>query len=174
MINSYQLFAFLLILTPKVLSQDCRTDLPLDCSKEATSRYRTFDGTCNNIGRDGDGSKPFWGKAVACFERLVPPEFGDYSGYILRKSKKNGQPLPNPRSISNALMSDKPKLSDKFSQIASLKKVSLAKVLCISGNEYPNQKTWTGLPGFLSIKCFGERVLKIKNKRLKEMIKFIL
>jgi len=117
MMNTYQLFVFLLILTPEVLSQDCRTDLPLDCSKEVTSRYRTFDGTCNNIGRDGDESKPFWGKAVACFERLVPPEFGDYSGYILRKSKKNGQLLPNPRSISNALMSDKPKVSDKFSQM---------------------------------------------------------
>lgn len=34
-------------------------------------RYRTFDGTCNNL------RHPSWGMAASCFERLVDPDYSD-------------------------------------------------------------------------------------------------
>ena len=100
-------FIFLTLITiPYIKSQDCRTSSPLDCSNPAKSRYRTFDGSCNNLGIDGDEEKPKWGKAVNCYYRVMDPEFGDTFGRVLRKSKKNGKELPNARHLSNFLMTE--------------------------------------------------------------------
>jgi len=66
---------------------------------------------------DGDEKKPAWGKALICYRRFADPEFGDFSGRILRKSE-TGQELPNPRVISNSLMVEKkPSVSETISQM---------------------------------------------------------
>ncbi|GFR06906.1 chorion peroxidase [Trichonephila clavata] len=57
----------------------------------ANSRYRTADGTCNNL------QNPTWGSAGVCFRRLLNPNYIGNSGF--RQSVLGG-PLPRPRDLS--------------------------------------------------------------------------
>ncbi|GFT24140.1 chorion peroxidase, partial [Nephila pilipes] len=56
-----------------------------------SSRYRTADGTCNNL------QNPSWGSAGVCFRRLLQPNYIGTSGF--RQSVRGG-PLPRPRDLS--------------------------------------------------------------------------
>ncbi|KAG8181174.1 hypothetical protein JTE90_010946 [Oedothorax gibbosus] len=56
----------------------------------ASSVYRTYDGTCNNL------AYPTWGKAKACHPRILEAHYE--GAHDLRQSVKGG-PLPPPRSI---------------------------------------------------------------------------
>lgn len=58
------------------------------------SKYRTYDGFCNNP------YHPYWGKANVCHIRLLSPDYADGIS-IPRNSYNQKCPLPNPRSISN-------------------------------------------------------------------------
>ncbi|XP_054162222.1 peroxidasin-like [Oppia nitens] len=73
------------------------------------SKYRTLDGTCNNA------KNPFWGKSSACFSRILGPAYGD--GIKSLRLAHNKQPLPNTRSITNALMPDKSVYDTKLTGI---------------------------------------------------------
>lgn len=42
-----------------------------DCSRQRNSKFRTLDGTCNNM------QHPFWGSALQPFRRILPAEYED-------------------------------------------------------------------------------------------------
>jgi peroxidase len=56
------------------------------------SRYRTLDGTCNNL------QNPIWGSANNRYGRLLTPRYGD--GISSPTTSITGQPLPNSRLVS--------------------------------------------------------------------------
>lgn len=64
------------------------------------SKYRSHDGSCNNR------YHPYWGKSFTCHIRLLPPDYSD--GIQSPRLSSNGQPLPNPRTLSNILAPDLP------------------------------------------------------------------
>ncbi|XP_073952335.1 peroxidase isoform X2 [Choristoneura fumiferana] len=63
------------------------------------ARYRSIDGSCNNIQR------PAWGMAQGPYGRLLPFNYAD--GISAWPVSSTGQQLPNPRTISLALFPDK-------------------------------------------------------------------
>ncbi|XP_026330560.1 peroxidase-like, partial [Hyposmocoma kahamanoa] len=63
------------------------------------SRYRTIDGSCNNLIR------PKWGIPQTPYGRLVPHNYADGVHEMPRST--TGRPLPNPRAISLRLYPDK-------------------------------------------------------------------
>lgn len=64
-----------------------------ECAQHVNSRYRTIDGSCNNI------FNPYWGRSQICHVRLLPADYSD--GIQLFRKSSAGPALPNPRSISN-------------------------------------------------------------------------
>lgn len=69
--------------------------------KCVSSKYRTYDGFCNNP------YHPYWGKSNVCHIRLLSPDYAD--GISLPRNSYNPRfPLPNPRAISNYIHSDIP------------------------------------------------------------------
>ncbi|KAG8178618.1 hypothetical protein JTE90_014209 [Oedothorax gibbosus] len=56
------------------------------------SKYRTYDGSCNNL------RNPLWGAAPSCYLRLVDPDYGD--GISEKRRSTSGGPLPSPRTVS--------------------------------------------------------------------------
>ncbi|XP_049871288.1 peroxidase isoform X2 [Pectinophora gossypiella] len=76
-------------------SQTCGLAPPF-CPK---SRYRSIDGSCNNLVR------PAWGVAQAPYGRLLPFNYAD--GVYAWPRAKSGRPLPNPREISLRLFPDR-------------------------------------------------------------------
>lgn len=60
------------------------------------SRYRTYDGSCNNL------EHTFWGKSNICHVRFLPPAYQD-GLYLPRSLGVSGKPLPSPRSVSLSL-----------------------------------------------------------------------
>jgi peroxidase len=76
--------------------QGCESQFNVTRCRQA-DRYRSFDGTCNNL------QHPSWGMAGVCFERLVDPAYAD--GISERRVAMSGNPLPAPRRISLELHS---------------------------------------------------------------------
>lgn len=73
---------------PPVPSQMCPLNEP-SCIK---SRFRTLDGTCNNL------KNPLWGSANMRYGRLLTPRYGD--GISSPTNSIEGQDLPNARLVS--------------------------------------------------------------------------
>lgn len=75
---------------------------PLDCSDMCFhSRYRTFDGSCNNF------ANPTWGSSLSGFRRILFPiyENGFSQPVGWNKDKKyNGYTLPGSRLVSNTVI----------------------------------------------------------------------
>ena len=68
------------------------------------SKYRSFDGTCNNL------NYPLYGSINTPYQRFLPAEYAD--GTDLPRAKSvNGNPLPSPRVLSTTLFS-KPTLNE--------------------------------------------------------------
>lgn len=66
------------------------------CPRNAIrDRYRTYDGSCNNLRHTA------WGKSNTPYTRLLPPDYEDGVSEI-RKTGINGLTLPNPRTVSLA------------------------------------------------------------------------
>ncbi|CAL4071849.1 unnamed protein product, partial [Meganyctiphanes norvegica] len=63
------------------------------------SKYRTADGSCNNI------RNPDWGMSETALRRLLPPKFEDGTG-TPRVTSVTGRPLPLVRTLSNNLLVD--------------------------------------------------------------------
>ncbi|XP_023337956.1 peroxidase [Eurytemora carolleeae] len=66
--------------------------LKKDCS---LARYRSLDGTCNNL------ENPLWGSSMMAFSRFLPYAYAD--GIAEPRRSVSGHPLPSPREVS-ALM----------------------------------------------------------------------
>ncbi|XP_074599828.1 peroxidase-like isoform X2 [Brevipalpus obovatus] len=75
------------------ISEHCPVDP--ECKE---SKYRTIDGSCNNI------QHPLWGKSHTAFSRLVLPEYADGLNE-LRVASDEGE-LPGPRVVSALLATD--------------------------------------------------------------------
>lgn len=63
------------------------------------AKYRTLDGTCNNI------HHPLWGKSETAFQRILPAKYDD-GVRSPRTRSVLGTPLPNERRISNHVLID--------------------------------------------------------------------
>ena len=81
-------------------SYGSRQGWTLQCHNAARSKYRTIDGSCNNL------HHPYWGKSYTCHIRLLPPDYAD--GVSAPRLAHDGSQLPNSRTISNIMTSDKP------------------------------------------------------------------
>nr|KAG5714265.1 hypothetical protein BaRGS_018482 [Batillaria attramentaria] len=62
-------------------------------SCDTNAIYRTADGTCNNANNQE------WGANGATLKRMLDPVYDDHKE-VPRLKKKNGDPLPSPRSVS--------------------------------------------------------------------------
>ena len=73
------------------------------------SKYRTIDGSCNNLKR------PLWGKSHTAFNRLHPADYADGLNN-LRKARDQSE-LPLPRIVSTTLAKDVDLQEPKFTLI---------------------------------------------------------
>ena len=64
----------------------------------SSSKYRTVDGSCNNLINTAQG------KAVSAYSRLLPPEYSDEINEP--RIARSGNQMPNPRSLSLSLSND--------------------------------------------------------------------
>ncbi|ROT74709.1 hypothetical protein C7M84_006771 [Penaeus vannamei] len=69
-------------------------------SCEAFSKYRSSNGTCNNL------ANPLWGATFRPFRRVAPPDYGN--GVSSLRRSQDGQPLPSARRVSAAVNSIRP------------------------------------------------------------------
>lgn len=87
----------------KVPSQMCPA-MPPPCVK---SRYRTLDGTCNNM------EHPMWGSANNRYGRLLTPRYGD--GISSPTTSVTGQDLPSSRLVSLVIFGESDVPDPQFS-----------------------------------------------------------
>ncbi|XP_011300776.1 chorion peroxidase isoform X2 [Fopius arisanus] len=66
----------------------------------ASQKYRTADGSCNNL------EHLWWGSAMSTMQRFLDPVYGDGIESI-RRSRRTGRPLPSPRDISVLIHEDR-------------------------------------------------------------------
>ncbi|XP_070163431.1 uncharacterized protein [Polyergus mexicanus] len=81
-----------------LLEQQCPQRDPPQCPP-ASLRYRTSDGSCNNL------RNLWWGSAMSTMQRFLPPEYED--GVQAIRRSKNGRPLPSARDITNLIHESK-------------------------------------------------------------------
>ncbi|KAF4517167.1 hypothetical protein B566_EDAN005597 [Ephemera danica] len=74
-----------------VIADTCPPEVRCD----ARRKYRTADGSCNNI---ADGR---WGRAGVAHQRILPPKYGD--GVNSPRVGSNGVTLPSARTVSRSL-----------------------------------------------------------------------
>ncbi|XP_065216127.1 peroxidase-like [Planococcus citri] len=67
-------------------------------SCNASEKYRSYDGSCNNL------EKPAWGTPNTPVVRLLPPSYADGKGQM--RLSQDGKPLPNPRVVRTTLLPD--------------------------------------------------------------------
>ncbi|XP_018358121.1 PREDICTED: uncharacterized protein LOC108757920, partial [Trachymyrmex cornetzi] len=80
------------------LEQQCPQRDPPQCPR-ASLKYRTSDGSCNNL------QNLWWGSAMSTMQRFLPPEYHDGVQSIRRS--KNGRPLPSARDITSLIHESK-------------------------------------------------------------------
>lgn len=88
-------------LTNTVIKDTCPKPPPCPPSK-----YRTFDGSCNNL------NHPSWGKSYSPFQRLLSPRYFD--GINAPRIAYDGGPLPSAREVSYRIIPDQNIPSSKF------------------------------------------------------------
>ncbi|XP_061395316.1 peroxidase-like, partial [Musca vetustissima] len=72
---------------------------PLSCANDSSNlKYRTFDGSCNNL------AYPGYGMANSRFGRYLKPKYGD--GQSTPSTSQTGAALPNARLLSLSLFGD--------------------------------------------------------------------
>jgi hypothetical protein len=77
------------------------------------SKYRTFDGSCNNL------QNLWWGKSEIPYKRYLAADYNDGIQQP-RMFSATGRPLPNPRFISRNLCVDNKRSETLYSHILSL------------------------------------------------------
>lgn len=81
---------------------------PIICDKN--SKYRTIDGTCNNL------KYPSWGRGNTTFLSLLPLNYAD--GKSSLRLASNGEPLPLARKIRTEMFKEKQVDDTEFMLIA--------------------------------------------------------
>ncbi|KAL3886205.1 hypothetical protein ACJMK2_026214 [Sinanodonta woodiana] len=76
-----------------ILKRLCSFSVLPDCTKAVTSRYRTIDGSCNNL------NKRLWGRSFTPFERMMPAFYDSFDQP--RQTSVYNEPLPLARTISS-------------------------------------------------------------------------
>lgn len=92
-------------ISPITLEPQCE-DLTAPCDPK--SPYRTFTGYCNNL------RNPTLGQSLTIFARLLPSAYEDGVSRP-RVTASNGQPLPNPRTVSSLIHPDISNLHSRYS-----------------------------------------------------------
>lgn len=69
----------------------------VDSKCQETSKYRTHDGSCNNL------ENSMLGKSVTPYKRLTSNAYEDGLGTVRATSKVDQQPLPNARKVASAV-----------------------------------------------------------------------
>ncbi|CAG7729964.1 unnamed protein product [Allacma fusca] len=87
------------------LGQTCPPNPPCGVS----SRYRTLDGSCNNL------QIPKLGQSTTPLLRLLPPDYAD--GVWAPRVRKDRRPLPNPRFVSRSLVPDVNQPDPRYSHL---------------------------------------------------------
>nr|XP_018909483.1 PREDICTED: peroxidase-like [Bemisia tabaci] len=80
-----------------------------NCDKERHSRYRTYDGKCNNL------NFPMWGMKDSGLLRLLAPQYAD--GKRTHRRAQDGGELPNARLCRTQILKDKIILNKKISYL---------------------------------------------------------
>jgi hypothetical protein len=79
----------------------CRKEEMIPISCDRNSRYRSIDGTCNNL------QNPYWGASFTVFDRLAPALYEDGWNEPRGAGKKlQGSRLPNARIVSLSVHPD--------------------------------------------------------------------
>lgn len=94
-------------ISPVTLEPQCE-DLTAPC--DAKTPFRTFTGYCNNL------RNPTLGQSLTVFARLLPSAYEDGVSRP-RTSATNGQPLPNPRTVSTLVHPDISNLHSRYSLV---------------------------------------------------------
>ncbi|XP_064483549.1 uncharacterized protein LOC135396484 [Ornithodoros turicata] len=81
---------------------------PRPCGRP--SKYRSYDGFCNNL------QNPYWGSANLRYLRFLPPSYGD--GVSLPRQDSRGSPLPSARAVSASMLLDQDRPHEHVSMMA--------------------------------------------------------
>lgn len=92
-------------ISPITLEAQCE-DLTAPC--DTKTPFRTFTGYCNNL------RNPTLGQSLTVFARLLPSVYEDGVSRP-RATASNGQPLPNPRTVSTLVHPDISNLHSRYS-----------------------------------------------------------
>ncbi|GIY65304.1 chorion peroxidase [Caerostris extrusa] len=90
-----------------------------------TTKYRTSDGSCNNL------KHPEWGKTYHTYTRVMPPRYSD--GINEGRLSYDGGPLPSAREVSHRAISSEDRPSRKLTVAFSLWAQFLAYDLSLTG-----------------------------------------
>jgi hypothetical protein len=77
------------------LLNSCPFQVTITCN--STAKYRSHDGTCNNL------QNPLLGSINTLYTRILSPTYGDGTNWPRNLSLVTGKALPNPRTISLSL-----------------------------------------------------------------------
>nr|XP_045600702.1 peroxidase-like [Procambarus clarkii] len=124
--------------------KDLERPLPAPCTP---SKYRSVDGTCNNL------KNPTWGASFTPFRRALPPEYGD--GVSSFRVASDGRELPSARLISTTVHINKLAESQSYTVLATT-----------WGQFVDHDITLTALSkgsGGQSIPCCSEQVLQLPS-----------
>ena len=94
-------------LVTKYMDNTCSNIVMIECNP--MSKYRTMDGSCNNLAR------PTWGRANTCHRRLLPPDYAD--GIEVPRVAHDSSELPNPRLLSTNLLPFIPLADNKLTSL---------------------------------------------------------
>uniref|UniRef100_A0A914QTH6 Peroxidase n=1 Tax=Panagrolaimus davidi TaxID=227884 RepID=A0A914QTH6_9BILA len=158
---------------PNELDPQLEAVCPRDTVQYCENRkYRTFDGSCNNI------ANPMWGATYSPMQRFIDADYGDGIS-ALRASKHSKQDLPNVRYLSTTLFREPFVKQDQlttlvphFAQFIFNDMVHIASVqLTDAGGEkqIPIPCCHSGAHGLRHPECASIRIPK-NDKRLSDFV----
>uniref|UniRef100_A0AC35GWR1 Peroxidase n=1 Tax=Panagrolaimus sp. PS1159 TaxID=55785 RepID=A0AC35GWR1_9BILA len=158
---------------PNELDPQLEAICPRDTVQYCENRkYRTFDGSCNNI------ANPMWGATYSPMQRFIDADYGDGIS-ALRASKHSKQDLPNVRYLSTVLFREPFVKQDQlttlvphFAQFIFNDMVHIASVQLTDGGgekQIPIPCCHSGVHGLRHPECASIRIPK-NDKRLSDFV----
>jgi hypothetical protein len=99
------------VLTPVTVSSQYCPFKTISCN--STTRYQSFDGTCNNL------KNPLLGSVNTPYKRYLSPAYDDtFNSY--RRLAVSGKELPNPRYVSVSISQPNPRFETNASHLLPL------------------------------------------------------